>query len=136
MSKGMDAMSKLVLVIDDSSTICTIIEMCLHREGYEVRSFSDGVFAMQWLRSQEARIPDLVVVDLCLPKLDGYGVIRYLRTQMAFKQTIFVIASRRDGVIDRLKGRLVGAHAYLTKPLKTEELLSVVQTSLGVPVPG
>jgi DNA-binding response OmpR family regulator len=132
----MDMMSKVVMVIDDSPTICEIIEKCLRPEGYEVVCFSDGLFALKWLQSQEARIPDLILVDLCLPHFDGYSVIWHLRTQMALKQTVFVIISRRDGVIDRLKGRIVGANAYLTKPFKTTELLSLVQTSLGVPIPG
>jgi DNA-binding response OmpR family regulator len=72
-------------------------------------------------------------VDLCLPKLDGYRVIQYFRAQAALQQTFFVIITRRNGIIDKLKGRLVGAHAYLTKPLKTAVLLSVVQSCLGVP---
>jgi DNA-binding response OmpR family regulator len=126
-------MNKLVLVIDDSITICKIIEVCLHRAGYEVKCFPDGVQAMQWLHSGEARTPDLIFVDLGLPKMDGYSVIRHFRAEPAFGQTIFVIISRRDGKIDKLKGRLVGAHAYLTKPFKTAELLAIVQSHLGAP---
>jgi DNA-binding response OmpR family regulator len=129
-------MSQLVLVIDDSITVCKIIETCLHREGYEVKYFLDGVLAMQWFHSREARIPRLILVDLCLPKIDGYRVIQYFRAQTALQQTIFVIITRRNGVIDKLKGRLVGAHAYLTKPLKTAVLLTVVQSCLGLPGPG
>jgi len=69
-------MSKFVMVIDDSPTVRKIIETCLRREGYEVKCFADGIQAMQWLLKPEARIPDLVFVDLCLPKLDGYEVIK------------------------------------------------------------
>ena len=126
-------MSQLVLVIDDSITVCKIIETCLRREGYEVKCFLDGVLAMQWFHSREARVPGLMFVDLCLPKLDGYRVIQYFRAQAALQQTFFVIITRRNGIVDRLKGRLVGAHTYLTKPLKTAVLLSVVQSCLGVP---
>ena len=89
---------------------------------------------MQWLSSQEACIPDLILVDLCLPKLDGYGVIQYLCAQSIFSRTSFVIISRRNGMVDKLKGKLVGARAYLTKPLQVAELLSVVQECLGVVV--
>ena len=128
-------MSHLVLVIDDSPTVCKVIEVCLGRAGYEVHSCPDGLLALKFLQSV-ARSPDLVLVDLCLPKMDGYSLIRYLRVQPNFRQTPFVIISRRDGFIDKLKGRLVGASAYLVKPLKTDHLLSVVQTYLGVAVPG
>lgn len=129
-------MSKFVLVIDNSITVCKILETCLRRQGYEVQCFSDGILAMQWLKSPQARIPNLVLIDVCLPKLDGYHVIQHLRAQPAFQQTIFVIVSRRDGLVDKLKGRLVGANAYMTKPFKTGQLLSVVQNYLSVTAPG
>jgi twitching motility two-component system response regulator PilG len=124
-------MSKFVMVIDDSPTVCKIIETSLRREGYEVKSFADGIQAMQWLLKPEARIPDLVFVDLCLPKLDGYEVIQSLKSKSAFARTTFVIISRRDGLVDKLKGRLAGARTYLTKPLKTQELLAIAHTYLG-----
>ena len=124
-------MGALVMVIDDSPIICKILETCLHRAGYEVKSFEDGVQALCWLNTAEARIPDLIFVDLGLPKLDGYEVIRLLKAKPACAQTTLVILSRRDGILDRLKGRLAGAHAYLTKPFKTQEILAVVQTHPG-----
>jgi CheY-like chemotaxis protein len=125
-------MSKLVLVIDNSITVCKVLETCLRRAGYEVKSFSDGVLALQWLKSPEARIPNLVLIDVCLPRLDGYQVIQHLRVQPIFQQTIFIIITKRDGLIDKLKGRLVGARAYLTKPFKTEQLMQLVQGYLSV----
>ena len=124
-------MAMLVLVIDDSLVIRKILETCLHRAGYQVRSFADGVEALLWLATPEACIPALVLVDLGLPKLDGYEVIRHLKARPALAQTIFIIVSRRDGILDRLKGRLVGAHAYLTKPFKTGAMIAVIQAYLG-----
>ena len=93
--------------------------------------FQDGVEALRWCGTPVARIPALVLVDVDLPKLDGYDVIRHLKAKPALAQTVFVIISRRDGVLDRLKGRLAGAHAYLTKPFKTDEVVAVVQAYLG-----
>lgn len=72
-------MAQFVMVIDDSLVIRKILETCLHRAGYEVKSFPDGVEALCWLNTSEARIPDLVVVDLGLPKLDGYQVIQLIK---------------------------------------------------------
>lgn len=118
------------MVIDDSPTICKILETCLHRAGYKVKSFPDGVQALGWLNTAEAHIPDLIFVDLGLPKLDGYQVIQLLKAQPALEDTILMILSQRDGILDRIKGRLAGAHAYLTKPCKTHEILMVVQTML------
>src|SRR2546425_410867 len=127
-------MSALVMVIDDSLTIRKILEVCLHRAGYSVESFCGGVEMFRWLNTAQAAIPDLVFVDLCLPIIDGYAIIRRLKAKPAFAQTVFVILSRRDGVLDRLKGRLAGASVYLTKPCKTQEIVAVVQTYLGPPV--
>jgi len=123
------------MVIDDSLVIRKILETCLRRVGYEVKSFPDGVEALCWLNTGDARLPDLIVVDLGLPKLDGYEVIRLLKARPNLKHTTLVILSRRDGIIDRLKGRLVGAHAYLTKPFKTDQLVAVIRASLANVLP-
>lgn len=128
--------SKLVMVIDDSPTVRKIVETSLKREGFSVAAFADGIEAMQFLTSPRARIPDLVVLDVGLPKMDGYEVARYLKTKRQFSNTIIIMLSRRDGIIDRLKGRLAGAKAYVTKPFKTQDFIEVIESYLGVPVPG
>ena len=121
----------LVIVIDDSLTIRKLLDICLRCAGYQVQSFQDGVEAFRWLSLPETKVPALVLVDLNLPKMDGYEIIRLLKANPAFAQTIFVILSQRDGVLDRLKGRLIGAHAYLTKPFRTQAIVEVVQMHLG-----
>jgi twitching motility two-component system response regulator PilG len=126
--------SKLVMVIDDSPTIRKIVETCLKREGFTVAAFADGIEAMQALTSPRARVPDLVVLDIGLPKMDGYEVARCLKTKPQFSNTIIIMLSRRDGIIDRLKGRLAGAREYLIKPFKTQDFINVIESYLGVPV--
>ena len=121
-------MTMCVIVIDDALVVRTILATCLRRAGYEVVCFADGVQALGWLNTAESRIPDLIFVDLGLPKLDGYEIIRLLKTRPALEDTLLVILSQRDGLLDRIKGRLAGAHAYLTKPFKTWEILALVQT--------
>jgi len=123
-------MSKLVMVIDDSATVCKIIETCLRREGFEVKTFNDGVEAVRWLTEPQSPIPDLVLLDIELPKMDGYEVARRLKTKQRFHDTVIVMLSRRDGVIDRLKGRLVGAKDYVSKPFKTQDIIAIMQTYL------
>lgn len=128
-------MNKLVMVIDDSATVRKIIETCLKREGFDVKSFPDGVEAMRWFTLPEARIPDLVILDIGLPKMDGYEVARRLKTKPQLNTTVIIMLSRRDGMIDKLKGRLAGAKDYLTKPFKTQELIAVIESHLGASAP-
>ena len=123
-------MSTFVLVIDDALVVRTILDTCLRRAGYQVRCFEDGLQALGWLNTSEARIPDLILVDLGLPRLDGYQIIRLLKANPELEDTALVILSGRDGILDRIKGRLAGAHAYLTKPFRAQIILEVVQMHL------
>ena len=127
-------MNKFIMVIDDSPTVRKIIETCLRRENFDVRSFTDGVEAMRWITNDsDARVPDLVLLDINLPKMDGYEVARRFKTKSIFNNTIIIMLSRRDSVIDRLKGRLAGAKDYITKPFKTQEIVAIIQEQLNVP---
>lgn len=121
---------EFILLIDDSPTIRRVVEMLLRQEGYEIRSFHDGIDAMKWYAKPEARTPDLMLVDLGLPKIDGYDVIQKFKAKPRFANTVCIILSERDGVVDKLKGRMVGATAYITKPFTSRELVTAVQTSL------
>jgi twitching motility two-component system response regulator PilG len=123
-------MSKLVMVIDDSVTVRKIIETCLGREGIAVKTFNDGVEAVRWLTEPQAPVPDLVLLDIELPKMDGYEIARRLKTKQGFHDTVIVMLSRRDGVIDRIKGRLVGARDYVAKPFKTQDIIAIMQAYL------
>jgi DNA-binding response OmpR family regulator len=89
---------------------------------------------MKWLTGPENRVPDLVLLDIGLPKMDGYEVARRLKTKPQFSKTLIIMLTRRDGVFDRLKGRLAGAKDYITKPFKTQDIISVIESHLGVPV--
>ncbi len=127
-------MNKFIMVIDDLPTVRKIIETCLRRENFDVRSFTDGVEAMRWITNDpDARVPDLVLLDINLPKMDGYEVARRFKTKSIFNNTIIIMLSRRDSVIDRLKGRLAGAKDYITKPFKTQEIVAIIQEQLNVP---
>jgi twitching motility two-component system response regulator PilG len=126
-------MSKLVMVIDDSPTVRKIVEVSLRREGLEVVSFPDGIEAMRAVTDRQLdRVPDLIVLDIDLPKMNGYEIARYLRSKPQWSRTVIVILSRHDGVIDRLKARLAGTQAYLTKPFTTQMIVDVVNNNLGL----
>jgi len=119
-------MSKLVMVIDDSMTVRKILEVALRREGIDVVTYTDGIEALRMIKAQPHLTPAVVFLDICMPQMDGYTVLRLLRTSPRFDATLIVILSHRDGVLDRLKGRLAGATVYMTKPFKTQDILSVV----------
>ena len=134
MAEGRTDERPVVCVVDDSETVRKILEVCLHRAGYEdVRTFPDALAFLRWLMTPEARIPSLVIIDLNLPQMDGYSLLRHLKAKPVFTQTIFVILTGRDGVLDKLKGRLSGAHVYLTKPFRTQDILATIHAALGPP---
>ena len=118
------------MVIDDSPTVRKVVETSLGREGFVVISFPDGMEAMRWLASAEGRIPDLVLLDIGLPRLDGYEVARQLKAKPWLSTLTILMLTRRDGILDRLKARLAGATDCISKPLKTQSLLAMLEVYL------
>lgn len=116
-----------VLLIDDSPTVRKIIEVALRRAGYEVTAYEDPVEALGALVRGEVPAPALAIVDVGLPRLDGYDVIRQVRAHPQFQHLPIIVISARDGILDRIKARLVGANAYLVKPFKERDLRALVQ---------
>lgn len=112
-----------ILVIDDSLTVRKIMEVTHRRQGFALRAFADGVEALQWLHAYPTMIPSLVYLDICLPRMDGYDVARTLHSKPHLAAVPIVMLTGRDGVLDRLKGRLAGARGYITKPFRGEEIL-------------
>ena len=125
-----------ILMIDDSPTVRKIVETTLRREGYDVRAFQDGVEALRWLADPHSRTPDIIFVDIGLPKMDGYQVIRILKTRARFAHTTYIVLSGRDGMVDKLKARIAGAALYITKPFTTQALLAAVRLyARSTPIP-
>jgi twitching motility two-component system response regulator PilG len=117
----------VVVVIDDSPTICKILETSLRREGYEVVSYLNPVQALQALFRREVARPDVLLVNLVLPQMNGYEVMRRLRAKPEFKAVPIIAISGREGLLDRLKARLAGANEYVIKPFKTQHIVDLVQ---------
>ncbi len=122
-----------VVVIDDSVVVRKIVEIILGRCGIACISYQDGYEALKAFKTGEDYIPDLIFLDIGLPKIDGYDLLRLLKTSPQFDHTTVVMLSGRDGVLDRLKSRLAGAKGYVTKPFKTQELLSIALSCLELP---
>jgi len=126
-------MRKLVMVIDDSPTVRKILEVSLRRAELDVVSYADGIEALRAVTNRQIeRLPDLVILDIDLPKMNGYEIARYLRTKPQWSRTVIVILSRHDSVINRLKARLAGTQAYVTKPFTTQAIVDVVTTTLNL----
>ncbi|HVB76178.1 MAG TPA: response regulator [Ktedonobacteraceae bacterium] len=115
-----------VVIIDDSLVVRKIVETTFKRAGIPCTGYRDGIEALQALRSWQDELPDLIFLDIGLPKIDGYDVLRLLKASPHFDQTAVIMLSAHDGVLDRLKSRLAGARGHITKPFKIQELLSVV----------
>lgn len=116
-----------VLVIDDSPTIRRSAEIVLERAGIEVDLAEDGFAALS--RISDMR-PDLILLDVVMPRLDGYQTCSLLRRNAAFASVPVVMLSGRDSVFDRVRGRLAGSDLYLTKPFTPEALLAAVHAHL------
>jgi twitching motility two-component system response regulator PilG len=129
-------MSKLVMIIDDSATVRKIVEVSLRREGIDYVSYPSGIEAVYALAERKNLIPDLVFLDISLPRMDGYTFAQYLKSHQQYDNTVIVMLSGHNGILDRLKGRLSGARDYMTKPFRTQDILTVVHEYLGkTPLP-
>lgn len=115
---------KTIYVIEDEPSIAEVVSLYLNRAGYAVQSFGDGLVARQAL---EKRIPDLVVLDLMLPGMDGAALTRWLRDRSDVP--IIMLTARREE-IDRIAGLEMGADDYVVKPFSPQELVSRVRAVL------
>ena len=112
-----------VMVVDDSKTIRRTAETLLRKEGFEVITAVDGFEALGKIVDYQ---PDLVFLDIMMPRLDGYQTCALIKHHHAFKNTPVVMLSSRDGLFDRARGRVVGSDRYITKPVTQEDLLAVI----------
>lgn len=118
-------MSKTVLVVDDSPTVVKFVSFSLKNKGYTVITACDGMDAIEKISRADAGV-DLVITDLNMPNLDGYGLIGTLRQNENFSSTPIIILSSEDGEDDRERGMQAGATSYLVKPFRSNVLLEEV----------
>ena len=117
-----------VLVVDDSPTVRKIVQMTLQREHIRVITASDGLSA---LTSVADEMPALILLDIQLPRMDGYHICQIIRKKLQFRQIPIIMLSGKDGLFDRVRGRLAGSTDYLTKPFDSAELLQTVKKHLA-----
>ena len=102
-----------VLVVDDSPTVRKIVQMTLQREHIRVITASDGLSA---LTSVADEMPAVILLDIQLPRMDGYHICQIIRKNLQFRQIPIIMLSGKDGLFDKMRGRLAGSTEYLTKP--------------------
>ncbi len=114
-----------VMVIDDSNTIRRSAEIFLKQSGCEVILAEDGFDALSKISSH---LPDIIFVDIMMPRLDGYQTCSLIKRNPRYKSTPVIMLSSKDGLFDRARGRMVGSDQYLTKPFTQETLLDAINT--------
>ena len=112
-----------VMVIDDSKTIRRTAETLLKKAGCEVVTAEDGFEALSKIVEQR---PDLIFVDIMMPRLDGYQTCALIKNNATFKSTPVIMLSSKDGLFDKARGKIVGSEQYLTKPFTKKELLGAI----------
>lgn len=120
-----DFASMKVMVIDDSKTIRRTAETLLKKEGCEVITATDGFEALAKIADSR---PDIIFVDIMMPRLDGYQTCALIKNNNAFKGTPVIMLSSKDGLFDKARGKIVGSEQYLTKPFTKNELLDAIRS--------
>ncbi|MFT7491287.1 MAG: twitching motility two-component system response regulator PilG [Pseudohongiellaceae bacterium] len=113
-----------VMVIDDSKTIRRTAETLLTKAGCVVITATDGFDALAKIADTR---PNIIFVDIMMPRLDGYQTCALIKNNSEFKKTPVIMLSSKDGLFDKAKGRIVGSDQYLTKPFSKAELLGAIQ---------
>jgi len=118
-----------VLVVEDEPNIVDSLSFLMKQAGFEVLVARDGDAAIRMMRS---RIPDLVLLDVMLPRRDGYDVCREIRAHPEWRDVRIIMLSAKGRDLDRRKGLELGADAYVTKPFSTRDIVARVRALLGL----
>ncbi len=116
--------NKTILVVDDSATVRKLVSGKLEKCGLEVICAVDGMDALEKINES---IPDLILLDITMPRMDGYQVCKMIRGNEATKDVPVVMISGKDGFFDKVRGRMAGTTGYITKPFGPETLMKTVE---------
>jgi twitching motility two-component system response regulator PilG len=119
---------KKILVVEDSPTTRKVIGLTLKQKGYAVVEARDGIDALGKVNEEQ---PDLVLLDIILPKMDGYRILSIIKKTPELKDTPVILLTSKNGMLNKVKGRLAGSTDYLTKPFVTNDLIEMVHKHIG-----
>ena len=117
-----------ILIVDDEPNIVLALELLMKREGYEIHTVDDGQKALDAVR--EFR-PDLIVLDIMMPKMDGYEVCQLIRADASLKDVYIIMLTAKGREVEKEKGMALGADYYITKPFSTREVMMRVKEFLA-----
>ena len=120
-------MAPKILVVDDDPSISDMLTLVLETEGFEPVAVMDGNEAVQAFREHQ---PDLILLDVVLPRMDGYELLAIIKKNKKFKDIPVVLLTSKDGFLNRVRGRLAGAAAYLTKPFDPDRMIAEIEKHL------
>jgi DNA-binding response OmpR family regulator len=128
-ARGSETVSKVILVVEDEPNILDPLEFLLERIGLTVDSVTDGAAACR--RLDEAR-PDLILLDVMIPNIDGFEVLRTVRSRFALDELPVLMLSAKGQEADRQKAMALGANDFITKPFSNQDLINRIRRHLGV----
>ncbi len=117
-----------VLAVDDSPTVRALVTMTLERRGYRVVAASDGMEALARLQSQ---LPEVILLDITMPRMDGYKLCKIIRGNDELRHIPVVMLSGNDGLFDKVRGKMAGCSAYITKPFEPDMLIKEIEKYTG-----
>jgi len=117
--------NRKILVVDDSATVRKLISSKLEKSGHEVFCAIDGIDALEKIKET---VPDLILLDINMPRMDGYQVCKLIRSNDETKDVPIVMISGKDGFFDKVRGRMAGTTGYITKPFGPETLMRMLET--------
>jgi len=115
---------QMILVVEDSSTTRKVISITLSRQGYRVVEAADGLEALSKISEER---PDLIMLDVILPKMDGYKILSIIKGNKEFKDIPVIMLTSKDGFINKMKGKMAGSSAYLTKPFDPDKMIAEIK---------
>lgn len=121
-------MQPRILIVDDEPNIVLALELLMRREGYEIRSVDDGEKAVETARTFR---PDLMLLDVMMPRMDGYEVCQRIRSDASLKNIVIVMLTAKGREVEREKGLALGADLYITKPFSTRDVVRRVREMLS-----
>ena len=122
-------MTKKILIVDDEPNIVISLEFLMKREGFQVSIASDGDAALEQVAAQQ---PDMVLLDVMMPKKNGYEVCQLIRANPEWQDMKIIMITAKGRDTEMAKGLAMGADAYMTKPFSTKDLVANVKKMLGL----
>jgi twitching motility two-component system response regulator PilG len=118
----------VVLVVDDSPTVRKLVTITLEKRDYRVIPAGDGLEALAKISDG---LPDLILLDITMPRMDGYQLCKIIKSNPGTKHVPVVMLSGKDGFFDKVRGRMAGSTEYITKPFKPDALVETVEKHIA-----